>query len=147
MTTAAPAQNFDNHRKFVPGFHIVAFGLLALNLFYSLYVVVTALSVDSVIALFLAFAVIMVMLYARLFALGAQDRVIRLEERLRLHELLPPDQKHNLDELTTGQLIALRFASDGEVAALVTAVCAEGIEDRDEIKKRVTNWRADHQRV
>ena len=147
MTTAAPAQNFDNHRKFVPGFHIVAFGLLAINLFYSLYVVVTALSVDSVIALFLAFAVIMVMLYARLFALGAQDRVIRLEERLRLHELLPPDQKHNLDELTTGQLIALRFASDGEVAALVTAVCAEGIEDRDEIKKRVTNWRADHQRV
>ena len=147
MTTAAPAQNFDNHRKFVPGFHIVAFGLLAINLFYSLYVVVTALSVDSVIALFLAFAVIMVMLYARLFALGAQDRVIRLEERLRLHELLPPDQKHNLDELTTGQLIALRFASDGEVAALVAAVCAEGIEDRDEIKKRVTNWRADHQRV
>ena len=71
MTTAAPAQNFDNHRKFVPGFHIVAFGLLAINLFYSLYVVVTALSVDSVIALFLAFAVIMVMLYARLFALGA----------------------------------------------------------------------------
>ena len=147
MTTAAPAQNFDNHRKFVPGFHIVAFGLLALNLFYSLYVVVTALSVDSVMALFLAFAVLMVMFYARLFALGAQDRVIRLEERIRLHELLPPDQKHNLDELTTGQLIALRFASDGEVGALVAAVCAEGIEDRDEIKKRVTNWRADHQRV
>jgi hypothetical protein len=147
MTTAAPAQNFDNHRKFVPGFHIVAFGLLALNLFYSLYVVVTALAVDSVMALLLAFAVIMVMFYARLFALGTQDRVIRLEERLRLHKLLPPDQKHNVDELATGQLIALRFASDGEVAALVAAVCAEGIEDRDEIKKRVTNWRADHQRV
>jgi hypothetical protein len=147
MTTAAPAQSYDNHRKFVPGFHIVAFGLLALNLFCSLFVVVTALSVDSVAALVLAFALLMVMFYARLFALGAQDRVIRLEERLRLHELLPPDQKHTIDKLTTAQLISLRFASDGEVAALVATVCAEGIEDRDEIKKRVTNWRPDHQRL
>ena len=147
MTTTALAQNFDNHRKFVPGFHIVAFGPLALNLFYSLYVVVTALSVDSVMALLLAFAVILVMFYARTFALGTQDRVIRLEERLRLHEILPPDQKRNIDALTTGQLIGLRFASDGEVAALVAAVCTEGIEDRDKIKKRVTNWRPDHQRV
>ena len=89
----------------------------------------------------------MVMFYARLFALAAQDRVIRLEERLRLHDLLPPDQKHVIDKLTTAQLIGLRFASDGEVPALVTTVSAEGIEDREEIKKRVTNWRADHQRL
>ena len=89
----------------------------------------------------------MVMLYARLFALGAQDRVIRLEERLRLHDLLSPDQKHVIDKLTTAQLIGLRFASDGEVPALVATVSAEGIEDREEIKKRVTNWRADHQRL
>ena len=147
MATAAPAQNYDNHRKFVPGFHAVAFGILAINFFYSLYVAITALSVDSVIALLLAIGLIMVMFYARLFALGAQDRVIRLEERLRLHDLLPPDQKHAIDKLTTAQLIGLRFASDGEVPALVTTVSAEGIEDREEIKKRVTNWRADHQRL
>ncbi len=147
MATAAPAQNYDNHRKFVPGFHAVAFGILAINFFYSLYVAITALSVDSVIALLLAIGLIMVMLYARLFALAAQDRVIRLEERLRLHDLLPPDQKHVIDKLTTAQLIGLRFASDGEVPALVTTVSAEGIEDREEIKKRVTNWRADHQRL
>ncbi len=147
MTTTAPAQDFGNHRKFVRGYHVLAFGLLALNFFYSLYLVVRALSVNSVMALLLAFALLMVFYYVRTFALRAQDRVIRLEERLRLHELLPPDQKHNVDGLTTDQLIALRFASDGEVAALVAAVCAEGIEDRDEIKKRVTNWRADHQRV
>ena len=147
MATAAPAQNYDNHRKFVPGFHAVAFGILAINFFYSLYVAITALSVDSVIALLLAIGLIMVMFYARLFALAAQDRVIRLEERLRLHDLLPPDQKHVIDKLTTAQLIGLRFASDGEVPALVTTVSAEGIEDREEIKKRVTNWRADHQRL
>ena len=147
MATAAPAQNYDNHRKFVPGFHAVAFGILAINFFYSLYVAITDLSLHSVIALLLAIGLIMVMFYARLFALGAQDRVIRLEERLRLHDLLPPDQKHVIDKLTTAQLIGLRFASDGEVPALVATVSAEGIEDREEIKKRVTNWRADHQRL
>lgn len=147
MTTAAPAQNYDNHRKFVRGYHVVAFGLLALNFFYSLYRVVTALSMDSLMALLLAFALILVMFYARIFALRAQDRVIRLEERLRLSELLPPEQKHTIDQLTTSQLIGLRFASDGEVATLVAAVIAEGIEDRDEIKKRVTNWRPDYQQL
>ncbi len=147
MTTATPAQNFDNHRKFVPGFHLVAFGLLAINFFYSLYVAITAFAVASVITLLLAFGVILVMFYARFFAMGVQDRVIRLEERLRLRELLPPEQNHTIDKLTTGQLIALRFASDGEVGALVGTVSSDGIEDRDEIKKRVTSWRADHQRI
>ena len=147
MATSAPSQNYDNHRKFVPAFHYVATPLLLVYLIYSGYVAVTSFSLDSVMALLLAVAVMIVAFLARLFALGVQDRVIRLEERLRLHEVLPPDQKHNVDELTTGQLIGVRFASDGEVAALVATVRAEGIEDRNEIKKRVTNWRADHQRV
>jgi hypothetical protein len=147
MTTAAPAQNYDNHRKFVRGYHVVAFGLLAINFFYSLYRVVTDFSVNSIMALLLAFALILVFFYGRIFALRAQDRVIRLEERLRLAELLPPDQKHTIGQLTTSQLIGLRFASDGEVAALVATVIAEGIEDRDEIKKRVTNWRPDHEQL
>ena len=147
MATDAPAQNYDNHRKFVRPFHMVALPILLINLIFSAYVAVTSLSVDSVIALLVAFALIIVGLYARMFALGAQDRVIRLEERLRLGELLSEDQKHTIDKLTTAQLIGLRFASDGEVAGLVAAVSAEGIEDRDEIKKQVTNWRADHQRL
>ena len=147
MATDAPAQNYDNHRKFVRPFHMVALPILLINLIFSAYVAVTSLSVDSVIALLVAFALIIVGLYARMFSLGAQDRVIRLEERLRLGELLSEDQKHTIDKLTTAQLIGLRFASDGEVAGLVAAVSAEGIEDRDEIKKRVTNWRADHQRL
>ncbi len=147
MATAAPSQDFKNHQKFVPAFHYVALPLLLVNLIYSGYVTVTSFSWDSVMALLLAVAVMIVAFLARMFAIGAQDRVIRLEERLRLHEVLPPDQKHTVDELSTDQLIALRFASDGEVGALVATVRAEGIEDRDEIKKRVTNWRADHQRV
>ena len=147
MATAAPAQNYDNHRQGVRAFHMVALPILLINLIFSAYVAVTSLSVESVMALLVAFALIIVAIYTRMFALGAQDRVIRLEERLRLRDLLPPEQKGTIDKLTTAQLIGLRFASDGEVVALVEAVSAEGIEDRDEIKKRVTNWRADHQRL
>ncbi len=147
MATAAPAQDYANHRKFVRGFHLVALTILLINLIYSAFVVVTSFSVDSVIGVLVAVALILVALFARIFALGAQDRVIRLEERMRLHELLPPDQRGEIDNLTTGQLIALRFASDGEVGDLVAAVIAEEIGDRDVIKKRVKSWRADHQRL
>ncbi len=147
MTTAAPAQDYGNHQKFVPAYHYVALPILLINLIYSGYVAVTSFSVGSVIAMFVAVALIIVALFARLFALGAQDRVIRLEERLRLPDLLPTEQQATIGELTTAQLIALRFASDGEVADLVATVCAEGIEDREVIKKRVKNWRPDHQRL
>ena len=147
MATDAPPQNFANHRKFVRGFHLVALPILLINVIYSGYVAATSFSVDSVIGLLVAVALILVAFFARIFALGAQDRVIRLEERLRLRDLLPPDQKDTIDKLTTAQLIGLRFASDGEVGDLVAAVTAEDIQDREEIKKRVKNWRADHQRV
>ncbi len=147
MATDGPPQSYANHQKFVPGFHYVALPILMIKLIYSGYVAATSFSGDSVISLLVALALVMIGLFARLFALGAQDRVIRLEERMRLHELLPPDQGGAIDNLTTEQLIALRFASDGEVGALVATVTAEGIQDRKEIKKRVTNWRADHQRL
>ena len=145
MATAAPAQDYANHRKFVRGFHLVALPILLINLIYASSGLIRSFSLESVIGALVAVALILVAFYARIFALGAQDRVIRLEEQMRLHELLP-DQSADVDKLTTGQLIALRFASDGEVGELVTAVNAEGI-DREAIKKRVKNWRADHQRL
>ncbi len=146
MTTAAPAQNFDNHRKFVRGFHMFALPILLINVIYTGYVAVTAFSLDAAVGLVVAIALVMIGLYARIFALRAQDRVIRLEEHLRLHDLLP-EQKSTIDDLTTAQLIGLRFASDGEVGALIATVTTEGIRDREDIKKRVTTWRADHQRL
>ena len=145
MATAAD-QDYSNHRKFVRGFHLVALPILLINLIYSAFIVITAFSVDSVIGVLVAVALILVAFFARIFALGAQDRVIRLEERMRLNKLLP-EQRRDVDKLTTGQLIALRFASDGEVGDLVTAVIAEDIGDREVIKKRVKSWRADHQRL
>jgi len=80
-------------------------------------------------------------------ALTVQNRVIRLEERLRLATLLPADLKPRIAELTVGQLVALRFASDEELPGLVRQVLDENLTDKKEIKKRVKNWRADHLRV
>ncbi len=147
MSTDAPAQDFSNHRKSVPAFHYVALPILLINFIYSTYVAVTSFSVDSAIAVFVAVALIIIGLFARIFALGAQDRVIRLEERLRLKDLLPAEQQADVAKLTTKQMVGLRFASDGELAELVAAVCAEGIESNEDIKKRIKNWRPDHQRL
>jgi hypothetical protein len=82
----------------------------------------------------------------RVFALAVQDRVIRLEERLRLERLLPADLRGRIPELTTAQLVALRFASDGELAELVRAVFAEKLVDRRAIKQRIREWRPDYER-
>ena len=89
----------------------------------------------------------MTFFFARVFALGVQDRVIRLEERARLERLLGSEQRDAIYGMDTDLLIGLRFASDGEVAALFNAIVAEGITDRADVKKRVNNWRADNQRI
>ena len=144
---SSATQNFENHVRFVPMYHMVAFPMIAAFVIYSLYMVVTALSLASVMFLLFGVGVTIAMLFARLFPLAAQDRIIRLEERLRLHDLLPQEQHDTIGRLTTEQLIGLRFASDDEVADLIAAVVSEGIKDRTEIKKWVKNWRPDHQRV
>ena len=89
----------------------------------------------------------MIALFARVFALKAQDRVIRLEERLRMRELLPADLKSRIQEFSADQLIALRFASDAELPDLAATVLRDNIQARDAIKKMVKDWRADEQRV
>ena len=87
------------------------------------------------------------LLFARRFATGVQDRVIRLEERLRLERILPDELKGEIGRLTTDQLIGLRFASDAELPGLVRRVLAGELADRRSIKQAVEDWRPDHQRV
>ena len=101
----------------------------------------------SLVGIVFMVAFVMTALYARLFALGVQDRVIRLEERLRMAEVLPEDLRSRIDEITTEQIIGLRFAPDEELPDLVRRVLDEGISDRKTIKQAVKNWRADHQRI
>jgi len=136
-------QNFENHAKFVPGFHIVTLGILAINFFWSIYRVFHAFSAESVISLLLAVGFILAALYARMFALAVQDRVIRLEMQLRLQGILPADLRPRIPEFAVGQLIALRFASDAELPDLARKVLDEKISDRKAIKKMVKDWQAD----
>ena len=128
-------------------YHLAAFGPIAIYILWSLYVVVTAFSLASLMSLLFAIGVIITFFFARVFPLGVQDRVIRLEERLRLERLLGPEQRDAISGMDTELLIGLRFASDGEVANLFNAIIDESITDRSEVKKRVTSWRADHQRI
>ena len=140
-------QNFENHARILPAYHYVAFPLFALNFFYMLYQVVTSFSWGNLVGFGLSVALVLLFFVARVMALTVQDRVIRLEERLRMRALLPADLQARIDEFTVKQLVALRFASDQELPALARRVLDEKIADLKAIKKMVTTWRADDQRA
>lgn len=144
-------QNFANHSKLVPGYHFVIFGILGINFLWTLYRLFWGLPgvpvFDRLLAVLLAVAFLLIALYARTFPLKAQDRVIRLEETLRMQRLFPPDLQTRIGELRGSQFIALRFASDEELPELTRAVLDGGIRDTKEIKKMIRNWRADHFRL
>lgn len=141
-------QNFANHVRIVPMFHQVALPILGLNLIWAVYRLAhTWFSMDALVALLLAIALVLVALFARMFALTVQDRVIRLEMRLRMDKLLPADLKPRFDEFTVNQLVALRFASDAELPELARRVLAEKIEKRKAIKQMIKNWKPDYLRA
>jgi hypothetical protein len=141
------SQNFANHAKIVPPFHFVVLGIFTINLGWSIYRIAHAFSAESVISLLLAIAFILAALYGRLFALTVQDRVIRLEMRLRMMQLLPADLRTRIPEFTVNQLVALRFASDGELPALAQKVLDEKLTDRKTIKQMIQNWEPDFLRA
>lgn len=139
-------QNYSNHRRFVFGYHFFALlGSLILVIGSIVNLVKTSheglysaslITFGSVILLFTTF-------YARMFAIKAQDRVIRTEENFR-HFLLT---KSTLPEaLTIRQVIGLRFASDEEFPALVEKAVKENMSEND-IKKSIKTWRGDYYRV
>lgn len=141
------AQTYATHRRYVPLYHFVAFMLFLVNLVFAVVRVIGDVSIDRVVHLLTAIALLVLYWYARVFATGVQDRVIRLEERLRLRELLPADLQHRIPEFSTRQLVALRFASDAELPALARRVLDESIEDPEAIKKSISAWRPDYCRV
>lgn len=140
-------QSFENHVRLVPGFHFVTFGILAINFLWSVYGAIRGFSAGSLISAALAVALILLFFYARLFALTVQDRVIRLEERLRMERLLPADLVPRIGEFTVAQLVALRFTGDDELPALARKVLDEKITERKAIKRLIKNWRPDFQRA
>lgn len=142
-----PTQAYANHTRMVPGFHYVT-GLCTLVFVgWSVWHAMSTRSADAHFQMLGAFGLLGTFWYARVFPLKAQDRVIRLEEQLRLTQLLPDDLRGRVGELSAKQLVALRFASDAEVPELVRWVLAEKVTDSKQIKQRITAWRADHHRV
>lgn len=146
MSEAQP-QNYGNHARFVAPFHYVAMPILLINFGWSIYRAATAMSAETIIWALTALALIIIGLFSRIHALWAQDRVIRLEMRLKLIEVLPDDLKSRIDDLSTGQLVALRFASDAELPGLVRRVLDGSLTEQKAIKQAIVNWKADYQRV
>ncbi len=140
-------QTYANHSRIVPLFHFVVFGLLVLNLIYRLVAVVRGFGWGSLIDVLLAAALVLFAWSVRTFDARLQDRIIRLEMRLRLARLLPPDLHPRIAELRPGQLIALRFASDAEVPGLVDEILAGRLVKGSEIKQRIQTWEPDYLRV
>lgn len=149
----ATPQSYANHRKLVPGYHYVAVPLLAVNLLWSLYRLFWGYPsfemplFDRLLAVAMAVALLLIVLYARTFPLRAQDRVIRLEEWIRMERLLPAELKSRIKDLRHGQFVALRFASDEELPELTRAVLDGEVRTQKEIKQRIRSWREDHFRL
>jgi Family of unknown function (DUF6526) len=145
----AQPQSFKNHSRYDPQFHFVLLPLLLLNLIFAIYATIHRWPsfphshlwwiVMSIV--FLGMAGL-----SRGYALKNQDRIIRLEEQLRLADLLSEDQLGLIDTLTVDQYVGLRFASDAEVAALAQRAVTEHL-DRKQIKQAIINWRPDNQRI
>ena len=141
-------QNYANHPKVVPLYRYFIIPALTLNFVWSIYRLVHWRHwADGVIGVLTAAALLLLCYFARIFALTVQDRVIRLEERLRFERLFPEDLKVRIPEFTLGQLVALRFASDAELPALARKVLSDNLTDRKAIKQLVQYWRADHLRA
>ncbi len=146
-------QSFANHTRFDPLFHFFLLPVFVLGVILSLIHFFAHLSHSTFrddfhagLIILLTVALLLWLTRTRLYALKVQDRVIRLEERLRLNQLLPEPLRSRIPELNEDQLIGLRFASDAEVPKLVERTLKEKLS-RKQIKQAIVNWRADHWRV
>ncbi len=146
----APVQGYATHRRWDPWYHFFAFSVVSISFFVALWMFVKSLSGGFSVSLawnLIAWvAAIVLTLRIRIYPLKLQDRIIRLEERLRLAALLDEPLKSRIGELEVRQLVGLRFASDAEIPGLVKVALDEKLSG-EEIKKRIQTWRPDTLRV
>lgn len=140
-------QTFANHTRWHPPFHFFIMPVLLINFIWSIVDVVLSPGWTTGRWLVVSLALLMLGFFVRINPLRAQDRTIRLEEILRFGRILPPALALQASSLKPGQLIALRFAPDEEVEALVSDILAGKLGKPVEIKKAIKNWRADHFRI
>ncbi|HWL40559.1 MAG TPA: DUF6526 family protein [Gemmatimonadaceae bacterium] len=140
-------QTYANHRRWWPPWHFFAMPILGVNL---IVVAVQFARNPSLLGgwnLLVWIALVVALVGARYMPLRVQDRVICMEERTRLERLLPPALRARIPELRRRQLIALRFAPDAEIPDLAHRVLSGELTSPPEIKRAITQWRADHLRV
>ena len=147
----AEKQTYANHTRWYPLFHFVVMPLLALNFLSHLVRLFMAAPDSGRKALafwtLLSLALILLGLASHLQALKAQDRVIRLEEKLRYRDVLSSDLAGRFGELSTSQVIALRFASDAELSGMVERTLNGEFAKQKDIKQAIKDWRGDYLRV
>jgi hypothetical protein len=139
-------QNLKNHARFDPAYHFLLFAVYLLNLIYAGFHLYRQPSLSSGWYLVVSLLAVVPLLKLRTYPLKVQDRVIRLEERVRLQTLAPQEWRTQLHRLNENQLIALRFAADDEVVELATQALEQSLT-RKQIKERIRNWRPDNWRV
>src|SRR5687768_8871141 len=137
-------QNYQNHTRWFPLVHFVIFPLLTINLIWAIASVAMEFDWNRVQYLLLSTTVVLMAFAARLQALKAQDRVIRMEERLRYTSVLQPEIASIAYQLRASHLIALRFASDEELPDLVRRVSSGELPTSKEIKLAIKEWRPDY---
>ena len=140
-------QNFANHTRWHPPFHFFVLPVMLINFFWSIVTFVKAPDRNSGWWIVVSLALAMLTLFARTNSLKIQNRLIRLEEKLRYQQLLSPALAQQCETLTPGQVIALRFAGDDELGNLAGSVVAGKLTQPKEIKQAIKNWRADTFRV
>ena len=141
------AQNFRNHARIVPAYHVGVFVPFLANFIWATYRLIGSFSGETFIAFLVSIALLLLFFSLRVQVLTVQDRVIRLEMRLRLRNALPPDLQTHINGLSHKQLVALRFASDAELPALVREVLAGTLKTQKDIKSRVRDWQSDYLRA
>jgi hypothetical protein len=140
-------QTYKSHRRYLPIYHFFVEPVLFLNIIAQSMYFYRYRTLFKAWMVVVAVAVFALAWMARSMAVKAQDRVIRLEERLRLASVLPPELQGRIGELTPRQLVAMRFASDDELTGLAQRCLSGELKEGDQIKREIKNWRPDTHRV
>ena len=140
---AEQVQSYKKHARWLPAYHFFVLPVLLANTLNAIRHVWLLPTLGMIFQLIVAVALLMLGFLARVMTLTVQDRLIRLEMRLRLRGVLPPDLQPRINELTHRQLVAMRFASDAELTELMREVLEGKLATSNEIKQRVKNWQAD----
>lgn len=146
---ADATQSYPTHRRYFPLFHFVAIPLLVINLIVRIVYAFRHWGARLVWwEVVVAIALVALAFAARVMALTVQDRLIRLEETVRLQHCLPDDLRARIGELSASQLIALRFCGDeNELTSLTRSILNGELKGREDIKKSIKTWKPDNLRA